>query len=216
VTKKDAVTPWRPPITEATFAQHLIVLAAREPEGLPVGEAGRAFHWDRLAYVAEWAAETIAGDFCEIGCYSGSMTLRLAAIARRHGRKVIAIDPFPTGTPYRLAEEVRVVFASEIAPWPEIEWHEVDGNTPAAATAIAGRRLCFGFADATKEHEDVRAQLATLMAASDGPVCVDDAYVPDVLRAADERARESGGTWTHLRISQLCETWLVRHAGLTA
>ena len=205
------MTPWRPPITEATFAQHLIVLAAREPEGRPVGEAGGVYQWDRLAYVAEWAAENLPGDFCEIGCYAGGMTTRLAAIARRHGRKVIAIDPFPAGTPYRLAEEVRGGFAYEIAPWPEIEWHEVDGNTSAAAKAIGERRLCFGFADATKEHEHVRAQLATLMAASDGPVCVDDAYVPDVLRAADERARESGGAWTHLRVSSTRETWLVRH-----
>lgn len=193
------------------FACRLVALASHEPIGRPVGEAGGVYQWDRLEVFARWMAESMAGDFCEIGCYAGGMTVRLAALARKYGRRVIAIDPFPAGTPYRLAEEVRGVFTEAIQPWPEIEWHEVDGNDARAVeAALAGRRLCFGFADATKEHEHVRAQLAGLMGACDGLIAVDDAYVIDVVRAADERARESEADWCHVRVTGVRETWLAR------
>ncbi|MDP2705088.1 MAG: class I SAM-dependent methyltransferase [bacterium] len=191
----------------------MIELFAREPRSPasePIGNHGGIYKHDRLATLAEREAISVPGDFCEIGCYSGGFTIRLATLARRYGRRVIAIDPFPAGTPYRLAEEVRAGFQAAITPWPEIEWHQIDGNDSVAVTqAIAGRRLCFGFADATKEHEDVRAQLAGLMPACDGLIVVDDAYVSAVLRACDEMARERPG-WVHLRLSRVSETYLLR------
>ena len=48
----------------------------------------------RLAMIAEFCVFNWKGDLVEIGCYTGGGTRMLAEIARRHGRRVIAIDPW--------------------------------------------------------------------------------------------------------------------------
>lgn len=202
-------------LTPTTLAQRLIALASLEPlcdPDAPIGDHGGVYQSERIATLAEWCCATQPGNLCEIGCYAGETTVRLAVVARKHGRLVAAIDNYAAGTPYNLAEEVLPGFVERIAPWPEIKFQRIDANDPNNATAIrVWGPFGLSFIDANKEHEDVRNQLAAVMPVTTGIIAVDDAYVTcDILRACDEMARESHGMWKHLRYSAVRETYLVR------
>lgn len=209
-------------LTPSTLAQRLFALASLEPappRGTPVGGRGGEQQTERIATIADWIATSHPGHFAEIGCYAGKTTVALAKVAEKHElepgviRRVVAIDPFPAGTEYRLQEEIKPVFLKAMAPWPAIEFWEVAGESDAARELLSSRNFAFVFCDAGKDHEDVRKQIGNAMQRCTGAIAIDDAYSNSVLRAADEMARESEGQWTHLRISSLRETWLVREPG---
>lgn len=55
---------------------------------------GGAFFRSRVAAIADYCASHYSGDFVEIGCAHGETTKELAEVALRHGRRVLAVDPW--------------------------------------------------------------------------------------------------------------------------
>ena len=194
------------------FASRLIAWASLEPvppAGAPIGEHGGAQQRGRIALAAEWACRTWPGDLAEIGVYSAETTVLLAEVARRHGRRVLALDSWPPGTPYDLAEKIMPIAYERLAPYRDVvDVVRAAAEGPEARAAIQARRLAMAFIDADKVHEHVRAQISAVLPVCSGPVAIDDAYSIDVLRAADEMARETPH-WRHLRFSGTRETWLL-------
>lgn len=70
--------------------------AEQEPEHsqFPVHKGGSIHQRARLREVAELALETYEGDILEIGCHVGLTTKIFAELAKKHGRKVVVVDPW--------------------------------------------------------------------------------------------------------------------------
>ena len=101
----------------------------------------------RVAALAELAVSLHPGDIVEIGVNRGFTTMLLAPIAARHGRKVIAVDPWIAGTQNCQGFEFEE-FMRNTAPWRDaVEIWKMSSFAPEAFDRMGGRPLAFAFVD---------------------------------------------------------------------
>ena len=146
----------------------------------------------RLGYIAEYCASNYPGDLIEIGCLFGETTVILAQVARKHGRRVIAVDPweYSPGQPYYDPDKDHYrIFCDTIAEWKDIvDIVRMSSLDPRAIETIKNRLLCFAYQDGLHTYEGVIADLGTLSHCA-GIIAVDDVMMYDVKPTSNAPAR---------------------------
>ncbi len=181
-------------------------------EELPTFKNEKEWTWgccqqrERLLAIAESCILTWEGDLVEIGCYTAGSTKKLAELARKHNRRVIAIDPW--GTETQGTEKEYAIFLRTMKPYLDItDIVRLPSQDVAAKAVLKERELCFAMVDG--EHS-YKATLSDILAVSHAPVI----FVDDVLwHGGIERALQEGAQITNKRIvrHKLCrEAYLLR------
>ena len=159
----------------------------REVADPAVCEMGGMYLSGRMARLADRCAQRVLGDFVEIGCWEGATTVPLAMVAMRHGRRVIAIDPWD-GTGRGRAEGYQF-FLEAIEPVKDvIDIWQTHSEAPEAIARLAGRPLAFAFIDGLHTYEGVASDLKAV-AHCKGLIACDDCNWNEGIRRA---IRESG------------------------
>lgn len=136
------------------------------------------WHWgvtryrgQRVAAVAELAAKSFGGNIAEIGCGRGLTTVHLAEVARQHGRRVIAVDPWKAGVPGCL-EGYYEEFLERVEPYADILDVVRLSSRSKKAKAILSQPLCFAFVDGRHTYQYCLSDIKAVHHA--GIICVDD------------------------------------------
>jgi len=156
---------------------------------------GRRWHgsfqnYQRLGLVAEYCASNYLGDLVEIGCLFGEATVIFAEVARKHGRRVIAIDPWEAPQPYG-DEKPYDVWCRVVAPYRDIiDEQHVSSFSNHVVTLLRSRQLCFAYLDGDHSHNAVSSDIQAV-AHCNGIIGVDDVAIYDEKPANNEPARRA-------------------------
>jgi len=174
-----------------------------------VAEKGGALFSPRMQQIASLAAATYEGDLIEIGCYSGTTSILLAAVARETNRKLTCVDNWipNTGWDHEGAEKGFLKDMKPFAEWVEIL--RMDAHSEEAIERIKQRKYCFALSDDGHQYEDHLSELRTLLPITAGVVVADDIYYPPVPRAVADTLKQFPD-WMEIREEGLRETYLVR------
>jgi predicted O-methyltransferase YrrM len=157
-------------------------------------------HWyggrrqrERVAALAEWCLLHHEGDILEIGACQGICTRLLAEVAKRHGRKVVVIDPWIPGTQDCQGEQELKDFKRNTDGFREhIDVIRDSSMAPAVFEQLKDRSIAFSFVDGLHTFEACWSDFL-LVRKTSGLVVADDArYNVEVLMAARIRARQFG------------------------
>lgn len=161
---------------------------------------------DRIHAAAEWACQKYSGDLVEIGCLNGSTTVRLAEVAQKYGRRVIAVDPWQVGTQNCNGGE-HAIFLQTTEPFKDIiDVVRKDSRDPEVAQYLKQRQLCFAFVDGLHTFEATRGDILSVGHAP--VIAVDDTrWSSEVLRAFHELHEERDV----LSRSYWRESWMLFH-----
>jgi len=152
-------------------------------------------NYPRVEAVARYCAEHWEGDLVEIGCLYGSATGLFAQIAREHGRRVIAIDPF-IPEPY-YAPNMYNLFCAVVASWKDIiDVLKMSSLSGEAIAYVRDRPLCFAYVDGLHTYKAALSDIHTVAHCA-GIIAVDDIIEwegrpgsnVDIRRAFDEGAK---------------------------
>jgi precorrin-6B methylase 2 len=112
---------------------------------------------ERWLHLSDLIASHWTGDFCELGSGAGSVTVKLCAAARKHRRRVIAVDDFWRD------EAMRGTFYQSVKPYRDLlEIHEGISHDPPIAQAIMGRSLALALVGGSNAYEHVLANMITV------------------------------------------------------
>lgn len=135
--------------------------------------SGGQFTTDRVVRVAEQCLRSGPGDIVEVGCFIGEATRRFGELARRYGRRVIAVDPWmPTAdgrdSPYYAkflenTESVRDV----------IDVVRTSSLSSEAQAAVRNRPLAFAYVDGLHTYYAALSDIR-MVAHCKGVIAVDD------------------------------------------
>jgi hypothetical protein len=166
---------------------------------------------DRLEKVAEWCAATWPGDLVEIGCLTGAMTVRLARIAARHGRRVIAVDPWTPGI-QECKDGDYERFLANIKPHRDrVDVMRLPSQNEEVKAIVKKRELCFTLIDGLHTGEAVSSDILTVAHAQ--IIAVDEVLHNAKIRSAFvQGARQTGKTPVNLVLWR--EGYLVSNAAL--
>jgi predicted O-methyltransferase YrrM len=160
--------------TEATPAARAMAAHAR-------GGYGQK---ERLARLADYCASHYDGDFCEIGAYLGETTVVLAQQAVKHDRRVVAIDPWETGTQNCEGYEY-ATFLERTSPFREIiDIIRLSSLDPQVRARLAPRRFCLAFVDGLHTYQAALSDIMMLSPLTSGIIAVDDLRWMVEVRAA--------------------------------
>lgn len=134
---------------------------------------GRTQQIERISKVADYCAKKYGGDFIEIGSYLGETTKQLAEQARKHSRRVIAVDPWEAGTQNCEGWEYDQ-FMANMKPYMDIldivRASSLDQRT---INLIKSRKLCFAFVDGLHTYSACLSDILTVSHTL-GIIAVDD------------------------------------------
>ena len=152
----------------------------------------------RVAALAELAVSRHPGDIVEIGVNRGFTTKLLAPIAQRHGRRVIAIDPWIAGTQNCQGHEYDE-FLKITEPWRDtVEIWKMSSFAPEAFARMDRRSLAFAFVDGLHTFDACMSDFR-LVGHTSGPIAADDVrYNREVALALRISARRLGRRAFHL------------------
>lgn len=171
---------------------------------------GSALQRDRIAKVAEMCCQQHEGVLVEIGCLTGGTSRVLAPIAQKHGRKLICVDYWPSGTPYDMQEYKRC-FYENVAPFGDtVVVIEDDAHAPEVVAQWSAEPAAFCFSDDGHSFLDHSIELAAMIPITTGIICVDDVELPEVRQAVTEAIMEHP-EWRVIYGAGLRECWLVRN-----
>ena len=103
---------------------------------------------ERLAAVAEWCASKCEGSIVEIGCQEGLTTKLLGAVARKHNRRVIAVDSWIPGTSGCEGGEYEKFLANIELYQDIIEVLRLPSDDVRVSNRLVNEQLCFAYVDA--------------------------------------------------------------------
>lgn len=142
----------------------------------------------RIASVAEYCAKGWPGDFIEIGCFLGGTTVKLAEVAKKYNRRMIALDPWQLGTQNCHGGEYETFLKTTEQYRDVIDIVRSDSLLPETIAQIKNKQLCFAFVDGLHTYEACLQDIQTVAHCS-GIIAVDDTtWSPDVVRAFREGA----------------------------
>jgi len=136
------------------------------------------WHWGttryrskRIAAIADLACQNFTGDIAEIGCERGLTTMELAEVARRHDRRVIAVDPWDATKP-ACHEGYYEEFVERMKPHEDIvDVVRMDSRSKGAIGRLK-RPLTFAFVDGLHTYEACLSDIRAVYHA--GIICADD------------------------------------------
>jgi len=139
----------------------------------------------RTKLVAEYCADHFKGDFVEIGCLHGATTRILAGVARHHGRRVIAVDPWCSEN--RTEQDYQEFLKNTKEFGDIIDIVRESSLSDAAKKYMAGRDLCMAYVDGLHTYE---AALSDILAVAhcNGIISVDDVSYGTQVMCAMRRA----------------------------
>lgn len=159
---------------------------------------GGDFERDRIRAVAKYCISAFPGDLLEIGCYLGGTTRVLAEVAKAHGRRVIAVDPWEVGTQNCAGTEYDQ-FLQNIKDYEDsVDIMRLSSFSPEAIQRMKQRKLCMALVDGLHTYE---AALSDIRAVSHcaGIIAVDDVACGfEVMLAMRQAAHELGRKALHL------------------
>lgn len=220
---------WRHPLKALRLSMHGGGLAPleRTVERLPEGvraiftahaetESNRACtdrhlyggHWqrERVAALADWALQRQPGDLVEIGACRGLCTRLLGAVAAKHGRKLIVVDPWITGTQDCMGGEFEEFQRNTAECRAALELVRHVSDAPEVFARLRGCAVAFAFVDGLHTFDACWSDFL-LTRATAGLVVADDArYNVEVLRAARLRASQFG--WRVVQPAEVREALL--------
>ena len=127
----------------------------------------------RVVQVAEYCAQNFPGDFIEIGCLSGETTKLLAEVAKKYDRKVIALDPWETGTQNCQGGEYEA-FLKNIEPYKDyVDIIRASSLDEKAINLVNNRQLSFAFVDGLHTYDACLVDIQTVYHCF-GIIAVDD------------------------------------------
>jgi predicted O-methyltransferase YrrM len=180
----------------------LVELSSRESRRPSVfSEAsayGAAFQHERIRAVAEHCVKHYPGDIIEIGCYLGKTTKVLAQVAAAAGRRVIALDPWESGTQNCSGWEFQE-FQKNIHEYgTHIDIIRSSSLLPEAISAVKARELCVAFVDGLHTYDAALTDIRTVSHCR-GLIIVDDvSYSREVMMAMRAGAHEIGRRAVHI------------------
>lgn len=162
---------------------------------------------ERVTALAEWSVRHHPGDLVEIGACRGHCTRLLGEVAGRHGRKLIVVDPWITGTQDCAGGEYEEFQQQTAGCREHLELLRHVSDAPEVFAHLRGRPLAFAFVDGLHTFEACWSDFL-LVRATTGLVVADDArYNVEVLRAARQRARQFG--WRIVQPAEVREALLL-------
>ena len=115
------------------------------------GFAGRP---ERIPAVCELAAQYYNGDIVEIGCADGITTEGLAKVAQRHGRKVIAIDPWQ-----REPKDYERFMERMISYGDVLDVLRMKSQDLGVIRYLKAHKLCFVFIDGEHTYQALKSDI---------------------------------------------------------
>jgi len=174
------------------------------PDGLHMGCNLRHERW---LIAAEYSIQRYPGDLVEIGVLGGVQTLRLAKLANRYGRRVIAVDPWVWDPDYKnragCTETTRAEFYERMKGY----LHIIDvlddiSQSGRVINFIKARDICFGLIDGAHFYEPCKRDIETLWYCS-GIIALDDLWMEGVKRAFLEAGKKQGReAFYHARLAE--------------
>jgi predicted O-methyltransferase YrrM len=152
----------------------------------------------RIRTVAEYCLSNFPGDIIEIGCHIGQTTRILAEVAQTKGRRVIALDPWETGTQNCSGVEYEQ-FQENIKPYADcIDILRLSSFSPEAIQSVKQRPLAMAFVDGLHTYDAALSDIRTVSHCA-GIIAVDDiSYSFDVMLAMRQGAYELGRKAVHV------------------
>jgi predicted O-methyltransferase YrrM len=161
-----------------------------------------------VAALADLALARHPGDILEIGARLGTTTCLLAPVARRHGRRVIVIDPWIPGTQDCDGSEYERFLGKTREFQNGIDVWRCRSDAREVFDRMRGRELAFAFVDGLHTYDACMSDFL-LVRGTRGLVVADDArYNLEVCLAARIRAREFG--WRVVQPRSLKEAYLFK------
>ncbi len=182
-------------------------------ENYNIYSQGSAYQKERIASVAECCVREHPGDIIEIGCYVGETTRYLCQVARRHGRRVIAVDPWEIGTQNCQGGEYEAFLKSVEEFRDIVDIVRLSSLSPDAIRQIRSRELAFAFVDGLHNYEACLSDIRTVSHCH-GVIAVDDTrWSPGVRLAFFEAG--AGLKRCPMLIADLRESYLLADAPQT-
>jgi len=145
---------------------------------------GGKFQRDRIISVAEYCIQHWEGNIVEIGCFVGATTSRLAQLAQQHGRRVIAVDPWESGT-QQCVNDTYTEFLKNTEPYRDIiDVIRLPSQDPKAKDLMAQESLCFALVDGLHTHAGCLSDILST-GHCQGIIAVDDLTTDYIQRAFD-------------------------------
>ena len=110
-------------------------------------EIGGRLQRERLAGIADFCASRFSGDLVEIGACRGETTRLLGQVARKHGRRLVVIDPWVLGSQDCSSDEYETFLKNteDIRDVLDV-WRE-SSTDKGVVKRLSARQLCFSFVD---------------------------------------------------------------------
>ena len=160
-----AAGDWNEDLTAAILAS-----AARESREVI---NGGQFIAERLRQVAEDSVARHPGDIVEIGCDTGESSRFLAELAQRHGRRLIAIDPW-FATPERPEGASFALFQQNIRPFASVvDVVRRSSLEPEVKALVSARELAFAYVDGLHTYYAALSDIR-MVSHCRGTIAVDD------------------------------------------
>ena len=204
--------------TKAAYAAHVskslvnVILPTIPEERLDVklGLRGSLQQRKRLALVAEYCIKGWGGDLIEIGCFHGETTRKLAEVAKKYDRRIIALDPWEPGTQNCDGGEYET-FLKNIEPYKDVvDIIRLSSLDEKAIAMVKNREFCFAFVDGLHTYDACLKDIETV-AHCQGIIGVDDLlWSADVERAFQKGAEVIGRSKLYLPVCR--EGYLVPSA----
>jgi predicted O-methyltransferase YrrM len=135
---------------------------------------------NRIELVCDYAVQCYEGDIVEIGVKRGKTTERLLKVAEKHGRKVIAVDPFKGNASQSGDEQA---FYNTTKPWRDIlTVIKKPSQTHNVKIDLMKKTMAFAFVDGDHSYEGAFVDIHTVKHA--GIIAVDDIlWISEVYKA---------------------------------
>lgn len=163
--------------------------SSRDDNASMYGIGGR-FQRNRLVGIADFCASRFPGDFVEIGAYMGDTSRLLAEVARKHGRKLIVIDPWIKGSQDCSCNEYETFLKNTEGFQDVLEVWRESSTDKNVVKRLSLRPLCFSFVDG---WHVLHACLSDILASghAKGVIAIDDTrYNHDLLFSVRRGAKK--------------------------
>ncbi len=166
---------------KAVYAAHItkhlfhILLPTVQSESLNVATCSRgSIHQrERIAQVAEYCLKGWSGDLIEIGCFQAEITVKLAEVAQKYDRKIIALGNWELGTDNNQREDYDT-FLKNIEPYKDVvDIIRLSSLDEQAIAQVKNRELCFAFVDGLHTYDTCLKDIETV-AHCQGIIAVDN------------------------------------------